>query len=194
MGDDRRSHNKDYYNVGGRSPGPAGPLGQFKSQLSKGKAVLRRDEEHKLPGERPLSGKREGRGARVHGEHHSVLERLPKPVGAAGVPQSMKAVAGAPAEGRAEEEEPLAEAYERAPEEFSMRLEGEETELSPAAAPPLLETAPDESRLSPMARRMVRTFPLLFRTLGDAARAIDEPIKRTLGRLQYLGEASRKPS
>ncbi|HCF58329.1 MAG TPA: hypothetical protein DFS52_10100 [Myxococcales bacterium] len=51
MGHHSHSHNKDYYNLAGRTPGPRGPLHQFKDKLSKERAVLRRSEEHRLPSE-----------------------------------------------------------------------------------------------------------------------------------------------
>ena len=51
--------NQDYFKRAGRSGGPAGPLDHFKSALSQERAMLRRDQEHKLPGERPLTGVRQ---------------------------------------------------------------------------------------------------------------------------------------
>ena len=51
--------NQDYFKRAGRSGGPAGPLDHFKSALSKERAMLRRDQEHRLPGERPLTGVRQ---------------------------------------------------------------------------------------------------------------------------------------
>ncbi|WP_373048768.1 hypothetical protein [Vulgatibacter sp.] len=91
MGEDYRKHNKDHYTARGTTPGPEGPLGKFKEELAQERAVLRRDEEHKLPGESPRSGeKRGGAAARKHEGRSSALDRLPKPTGAAGVPASRK--------------------------------------------------------------------------------------------------------
>ncbi|MGI5862561.1 MAG: hypothetical protein ACOX6T_10965 [Myxococcales bacterium] len=59
MGHHSHTHNKDYYNLAGRSPGPRGPLHQFKDKLSQARAVLRRNEEHRLPSEvHPTRGER----------------------------------------------------------------------------------------------------------------------------------------
>ncbi|WP_373049223.1 hypothetical protein [Vulgatibacter sp.] len=195
MGSRRHTHNKDYFNMRGSTPGPAGTLEQAKSTFTREKAVLRRDEEHLLPGEKPLSGKRSARPP-AKSARHSVLDDLPKPVGAAGVSSRAKAIpteteAEAPAErfeARAEAEEEWA--YEEdghggyVPSEFRIGAGGEE-EIGAPREEALLEELP------PMARRLFRTFPLAFRVVGEAARAIDRPVRSALDRLQRLGDAAR---
>jgi len=87
MSKDRRKHNKDYYNVAGTDPGAT--IEEAKAALAKERAVLRRGEEHRLPGEAPPAApQREEAAHRERGP--SVLDRLPCPVGPAGIPASQK--------------------------------------------------------------------------------------------------------
>lgn len=92
--------NQDYFKRAGRSIGPAGPLRQFKAALSQERAVLRRDQEHRIPSERPVTGVRQAgwlhppQGEEpAHGdgptpEGASPKPAHPDPVGAAGNPRT----------------------------------------------------------------------------------------------------------
>lgn len=96
--------NQDYFKRGGRSGGPAGTRSQLKSRFTTKRAILTRDQEHRLPGERPLSGKRpegqasersateeaEAQLASLDEERTSVLDSLPNPTGTVGLPRSAK--------------------------------------------------------------------------------------------------------
>ncbi len=213
MGSDSRKHNKDYFTIAGRTPGPAGPLKHFKDQLSQGRAVLRRDEERKLPHERPLAGtprhEEEEQEQARHAMHHSVLDRLPKPVGAAGVPGSMKAIPTEQPEAthepdtqparrdEREQQRPKKSAHEPRAESPAYGYgipASEDTALGHDREPFAREASAlrDEHRLGPVAQRVVRTFPWAFGVIGDAARVIDRPIKRTLHKLQWLGREARR--
>ena len=94
MPKDRRKHNKDYYNVAGTDPGAAAPTTDAREAMAQERALLHRGEEHRLPGEAPRPGTpRAERAERPHREP-SVLDRLPRPVGAAGIPASQKPAGG----------------------------------------------------------------------------------------------------
>ena len=194
MGQDSRKHNKDYYNVAGRSGGPAGPLHQFKDQLAQEKAVLRRDEEHRIPGEKPPQGTRRKPKKEQASHRESVLDHLPKPPGAAGVPSRMKPLPT---------EEAAPPHYEVAPPSVVGEETGEQTFGVPASEEAALghdrepfareKELEEREPLSAAAERMIHRFPQAFRVLGVAARAIDEPVKRALDTLQLWGRAARKP-
>lgn len=201
MGGKRRTHNKDYFDVAGRSPGPAGPLKQFKDQLAQGRAVLRRDEEHKLPGEHPIAGKKPAGGEEQAGRHArpSVLDSLPSPVGAAGVPDSMKAVpTRQPGDEEAERGEmPTADEPRAGSPAWGYGIPAsEDTALGhdrePFAREEEARRSEERQQLGGVAQRVVRTFPWAFGVIGEAARVIDRPIKRTLDRLQWLGREARR--
>lgn len=215
--------NQDYYKRGGRSGGPAGPRSQQKQKLTKERAILQRDEERKLPGEKPLSGKKgstqaftateeaEAQLASLHAEKRSsVLDRLPKPVGAAGVPRSAKPTPS-PTSGVAFESEGiepgetgtwnLEPREEEAPFNFGIPasedaalghkrepFERENREMQKAARE--IDRARAQRELSPMVRRVVERFPQVFRMVGDAASAVDRPLKRAIETLQWLGSAA----
>jgi hypothetical protein len=49
-----------------------------------------------------------------------------------------------------------------------------------------------EAALPPGTAKLVRGMAPLFRLLGDAARAVDEPIRRALETLQRLGHEARR--
>jgi len=205
MGGTRRTHNKDYYDVAGRSPGPAGPLAQFKARLSQERAVLRRDEERRIPGEHPVAGKPHPppQGEEQAGRHpyRSALDALPKAVGAAGVPGSMKAIPTAP-EGPEREagpesgETPSTDEPRAGSPAYGYGIPAsEDTALGHEREPFAREEEArrsEERRLGGVAERVVRTFPWAFGVIGEAARAIDEPLKRTLDKLQWLGREARR--
>ena len=91
MPKDRRKHNKDYYNIAGTTPGATSD--DAREAWAQERAALRRGEEHKLPGPmEPAAPRTEGGPRREKGD--SALDRLPRPVGAAGVPRSQKPTDG----------------------------------------------------------------------------------------------------
>lgn len=216
--------NPDHFKVGGRGGGPVGPRSQHKRQFAQERAVLHRDQERILPGERPLTG-REGRHgaveeaeaqlASVHGEalhRPSVLDSLPKPKGTVGVPRSARPVVGVMTTEREEEE------GVDASEQGTWNLEPRESEAPYGFGIPASEDAalgharepfareagemhhaareprPHIPHLPRIALRAIKTFPSLVRVVGNAARAVDRPIRRTLDTLQHLGHEVRKPS
>lgn len=216
--------NQDHYKVGGRSGGPVGPRSQHKGLFARERAILERDQERVLPGERPLSGRRPGRAmdavqeaesqlASVHGEHRSsVLDSLPRPTGTVGVPRSARPVIRTrPSPPEREEEEGIEPSEQgtwnlepreaEAPYGFGIPA-SEDTALGHEREPFAREAgemrhAAKEGRpphLPPLARKALKTFPSLVRFVGDAARILDRPIRRTLDTLQQLGNEVRKPS
>lgn len=167
------------------------------------------------PGHKPMGAVEEAEAqlASVHGEAErpSVLDSLPRPTGTVGVPRSAKSVVGAlPTEEREEEE------GVEAGEEGTWNLEPRESEAPYGFGIPASEDAAlgherepfarEEGEMRhaarevrrphvpPLARRAMRTFPSLVRLMGDVARAVDRPIRRTLETLQQLGDEVRKPS
>jgi hypothetical protein len=61
------------------------------------------------------------------------------------------------------------------------------------------EQRKDQRRAQPreltgIQRTIVLRFSPIFRVAGEAARAIDKPVKDVLDTLQWLGKAARKPS
>lgn len=87
--------NTDYFKRAGRSIGPAGPLDHFKSTVSQKRALLRRDMEHRLPGERPITGERPAGWLNPpEGGENPAQAPQPRPGG----PQAPRARAGGPAQ------------------------------------------------------------------------------------------------
>lgn len=221
--------NQDYYKRGGRSGGPRGPRKQFKDRLAREQAVLRRDQEHVLPSERPRAGRQQGVAplsaveeteaqlASLHEERGSVLDQLPRPVGAAGVPRSARPIPTASTESRQEkargdghafaETGPFSREFreEEAPfgygipasEEAALGherepFERERGEMRHAAREQARELREERRELHGVPRLIVRGFSPVFRVLGDAARVIDRPVRGALDTLQWLGRAARK--
>lgn len=225
--------NQDHFKRGGRSGGPPGPRSQHKAQLTRQRATLRRDQEHVLPGERPRAGRRpqqeeeprdateeaEAQLASLHGEYESVLDRLPRPVGAAGVPASARPIPTATGEeepydeeffGDTEEEESaVGHAFVAGP--FGREVEEEEAPFGygiPASEDVALggsrepfarergemrHAARQQQRpLTGGERRLVRRLSPVFRVMGQAARVIDRPVRNALDTLQRLGHEARR--
>ncbi|HEY0840958.1 MAG TPA: hypothetical protein VGD74_12280 [Vulgatibacter sp.] len=87
--------NQDYFKRAGRSIGPAGPLEHFKAKVSQKQALLRRDMEHRLPSERPVTGERPaGWLTPPEGQGHPAQAPQPRPGG----PQAPRARAGGPSQ------------------------------------------------------------------------------------------------
>ncbi len=112
--------------------------------------------------------------ASLHGESQSVLDRLPKAVGPAGVPRSARPM-------------PTAQVGEtsRGP---TRALAARDNVPAPASADA------GNRNLSWLQERLVRAFPPLFRAAGLAARAVDRPVRDALDTLQWLGRAARRVS
>lgn len=127
--------------------------------------------------------------ASLHGEERSVLDRLPKAVGPAGVPRSARPVP------TASEPQPHAHADAHGHHEHEhRRTHGHASRAQRDAPRDLVTRGADAPRLSPLQRRLVRTFPPLFRAIGTAAGVLDRPLRQALDTLQWLGRAARNPT
>jgi len=203
--------NQDYFKRAGRSGGPPGPRKQFKDRLSRERAVLKRDQEHVLPSERPKAGRRaepltaveetEAQLAALHGERSSVLDQLPRPVGAAGVPRSARPIPTAPEREARGDGHAFADTgpfsreirEEEAPYSYGIPA-SEEAALGRDREPFARRATREERELRGVQRMLVRRLSPLFRVLGEAARAVDKPVRNALDTLQWLGRAARKPT
>lgn len=195
--------NQDYYKVGGRSGGPAGPLDSFKREVSQSRSVLGRDRERVLPGERPRRGRKEG--APTGGGKSAAVSRLPRVVGTAGMPSRAKpsptlteeeaedARRGQRAMAEAEHGsgyEDVAsptpsEAWEPVPPPDAARATARSPEFAEAEAAE--EEEPAAAEVPAWLRPALRPFRPALRLLGGAARILDSPVRYTLDTMQRLG-------
>lgn len=199
--------NQDYYKIGGRSGGPAGPLDQFKRQVSRKSAVLDRDQERVLPGERPRAGIKRGGGGKG-GKKASAIDKLPKVVGTAGISSRSKA----PVTRTAAELADLARAS-RAMADAASDRPGDDAVASPTpteawnperTAPPapaptgpaafgaaasgeFTRLAGGEPDVPAWLWPALRPFRPALRLIGGAARLLDSPVRYTLGVMQRVG-------
>ncbi|WP_373048937.1 hypothetical protein [Vulgatibacter sp.] len=179
--------NQDSYKRGGRSGGPGGTRKQHRSKLSQEKAELRRASREGAT-RAALTATEEaeaqlqslGRDER-HGRWRSNQQAFEGSAFAREIREEEAPFGfGIPAS------EDAALGHEREP------FERERGEMLHAARDQDRERA--ERRLSPTQRRLVRTFPPVFRAVGDAARAIEKPIRNALETLQLLGRSARRTS
>jgi len=200
--------NQDHFKRAGRPGGPPGPRSQFKARLTRTRARLLRDEEHVLPGERPRAGRRrseppvtatEAAEADLAALHGSALDHLPKPVGAAGLPQSARPIhEGEEPAGRTFTHGPFARevAEEEAPYGYAIPA-SEDAAVGRPQEPFARERAEMRHaarRSAGLERTLVRRFSPILRLVGEAARAIDRPVRGALDTLQRLGREARKPT
>jgi hypothetical protein len=188
--------NQDYYKLGGRSGGPAGPLDHFKGELARSRAGLAR----KSKGRRPK--RKQAAAAEVErqladldgGTRRSVLDDLPSTSGPAGVPAGRRpadphpeptwadGAFGGPDDG----------AYEGAP--AGEPVPADQAVAEREAAPWADEDAagaPTGPRLGPVPSAAVRALAPAFRLLGGAARLVDRPVRRALQTLIWLEREAR---
>ncbi len=237
MGND----NQDYFKRAGRSIGPAGSPANFRSTVGQERAVLRREVEHRIPGEHLPRARRviprapeasEPEGARPRGDrakgngHASAADGHDRERDAAarasdsgnGHDRAFDAAATAPESGDGHDRDPEVAAagdahMTREIETFWHEMDPREEEAPYGFGIPASEEAAigHETRFyeretrahqaqaheemglrrAPFGERMARSFPRPFRLLGRTAHALDRPIRRTLDRLQSLGEIAR---
>lgn len=179
MGYGRRTHNKDYYTLSGRSPGPPGPLDLFKRRLSTEQARLRRNEEARLPGERrePVAKRRPGEGP-LGGRPGGIAGNG----GRQGEPEIRAAGPGVGTPGSVEGE------AAGAPTGLERGPAGGGTALERRAAPERGAERP----LGRFPQRLARTFPRTMGSLGRLAGALERPVGSILSRLQQIGAEARR--
>jgi len=205
--------NQDYFKRAGRSIGPAGPLRQFKAALSQERAVLRRDQEHRIPSERPVTGERQAGWLHPPEAQEQARGGGPASEGAGPKPAHPDATHPDPdgSADRSSRTDPdgLAELESRNQEPPIHELEPREYEAPygfgiPASEEAALggERAPHErlgretGASSPQRRtlgeRMARRYPRPFRLLGRGADWLDRPIRRAFDRMHTLSEIAKR--
>jgi hypothetical protein len=196
--------NQDYYKVGGRSIGPAGPLDAFKREVSKSRSVLGRDQERVLPGERPRAGLKPG--APKGGKKSAAVGQLPRVPGTAGMPSRAKptpTLTKEEAEDARRGQRAMAEAeYLTGYEDVASPTPSEAGEPVPppgsaakatgAARPETpsesaYDTEPQVPEVPAWLLPALRPFRPALRLLGGAARILDPPVRYTLETMQRIG-------
>jgi hypothetical protein len=193
-------NNQDAYRRGGRNGNGAAYRKQSNGKGQAGRVERTRKSPPQAQ-HTPMTASEEAEAqlASLHGEKSSVLDRLPKAVGPAGVPRSARPTPTA--------EQPTGkwQGTRQAFEEGAFAREPREEEAPfgfgmPASASaqrssvPVRRLPPPEPRLSRVQERLVRAFPPLFRAIGDAAQAVERPVRNALDTLQWLGRAARRAS
>lgn len=175
---------------------------------------------HKRQEPQDATEEAEAQLASLHGEQGSILDSLPRQFGAAGVPRSARPIptdqkASWGGEAQSFENGPFAREVEEEEAPYGYGIPAsEEAALGNAREPFIRERgemrhasheqrkgqrggerrAGGDRELSGMQRKIVERFSPIFRVAGEAARAIDKPVKNALETLQWLGKAARKPS